>query len=82
MKSLKDKLQNGLFEVKTEPEKKESKMYDPKQPVKRPCCVDGVCQCDNDEQGFRHIERRTGKICEDPNCNCEPEDELEDQEEE
>ena len=72
---MKDKLQIGLFEVKTEPEKRSD------ESAQCPSCVDGVCQCANDEQGFRHLER-SGKICEDPNCNCEPEDELEDQEEE
>tara|TARA_E500000331_G_scaffold354667_2_gene408270 strand:+ start:1433 stop:1654 length:222 start_codon:yes stop_codon:yes gene_type:complete len=73
---MKEIIQIGLFEVKMDPEKRSD------ESAQCPSCVDGVCQCANDEQGFRHLERRSGKICEDENCNCEPEDELEDQEEE
>ena len=49
---MKQIIQIGLFEVKMDPEKRSD------EPTQCPGCVDGVCQCANDEEGFKHLEKK------------------------
>ena len=44
---MKDKIQIGLTELIPEDE-----------PEECPGCVDGVCQCANEEEGFKQLEKR------------------------
>ena len=43
---MKEIIQIGLFKVTKDPEKI------------CPSCVDGVCQCANEEEGFKQLEKK------------------------
>ena len=49
---MKEIIQIGIFEVKMDPEKRSD------ESAQCPSCVDGVCQCANDEEGFKHLEKK------------------------